>query len=28
MVDGCGTPEITRRTIRRLGQEVFPRLRG
>jgi alkanesulfonate monooxygenase SsuD/methylene tetrahydromethanopterin reductase-like flavin-dependent oxidoreductase (luciferase family) len=28
MADGCGTPEITRRTIRRLGTEVLPRLRG
>jgi alkanesulfonate monooxygenase SsuD/methylene tetrahydromethanopterin reductase-like flavin-dependent oxidoreductase (luciferase family) len=28
MVDGCGTPEITRRTIRRLGAEVLPRLRN
>jgi alkanesulfonate monooxygenase SsuD/methylene tetrahydromethanopterin reductase-like flavin-dependent oxidoreductase (luciferase family) len=27
MVDGCGIPEITRRTIRRLGEEVLPRLR-
>jgi alkanesulfonate monooxygenase SsuD/methylene tetrahydromethanopterin reductase-like flavin-dependent oxidoreductase (luciferase family) len=27
MVDGCGVPKITRRTIRRLGEEVLPRLR-
>jgi alkanesulfonate monooxygenase SsuD/methylene tetrahydromethanopterin reductase-like flavin-dependent oxidoreductase (luciferase family) len=28
MVDGCGTPAVTRRTIQRLGEEVLPRLRG
>lgn len=28
MVDGCGEPEITRRTIERLGEEVLPQLRA
>ncbi|TCO53582.1 LLM class flavin-dependent oxidoreductase [Actinocrispum wychmicini] len=27
MVDGCGEPKITRRTIQRLGAEVLPHLR-